>query len=103
MGAELDLSNGPVLVVKMPALENLDPAVTPPVLTIRLLRAIEGGFEEVARSTDKELRHPVVAAGAYRAEIRIEPRHLEKYLGDWARTVGKTNFPWIYSNAIYVR
>ncbi len=103
MGAEVGLSEGSVLVVKMPAVQELDPAATPPVLTIRLLRAIEDGFEEVAKSSDAELRFTPVVAGAYRAEIRVEPRHLEKHLGDSARTVTKTSFPWIYSNAIYVR
>lgn len=103
IGSEVQLSDRPVLIVKMPSIENLDPSAEAPVMRMRVLRAIEGGFEEVATGSDPELRFTPTVAGAYRAEVRMEPRHLTKYLGDYARTLAKKDTPWIYSNAIYVR
>jgi hypothetical protein len=102
MGGEVDLSDRPVLVVKIPALEALDPKAEAPRLRARVLRAIEGGFEEVAAGTEA-LRVEVDRPGAYRAEIRMEPRHLRGQMGDYAAMFAERELPWIYGNAIYVR
>jgi hypothetical protein len=100
MGSEASLANGPRLEVKMPRVKNLDPEVEPPALTARILRAKEGGWDIVA-SGSSDLSFAVETPGAYRAEVRIAPKHLRHYLGSYAG-LADGDFVWIYSNAIYV-
>jgi hypothetical protein len=97
-----EVATGAVLVVKMPAVQSIDPKLEQPILRARILRAIEGGFEEVAASSEGELRYLVERSGAYRAEIRMEPRHLSGWLGDY-RVLARREVPWVYANPIYVR
>lgn len=99
MGAEVAV--GATLHVSVPALDRLDPKVEAPVITARLLRAKEGGWDVVATSTSA-IDHVADTAGAYRAEIRIKPRHLKPYLGD-EEAIAEADLIWIYGNAIYVR
>lgn len=99
MGDEVPI--GSTLHVTPPTLERLDPKVEPPVISARLLRAKEGGWDEVARS-EAPIDFTADVAGAYRAEIRIKPRHLRPYLGD-EEPVAESDLVWIYGNAIYVR
>lgn len=100
IGGEVALGDGPEIVVVSPQVMMLDPAAEAPVITAHVLRAIEGGFEEVADG-DGELRYQPDAPGAYRAEIRITPRHLVEYLGNY---VDGADVPrvWIYANPFYV-
>ncbi len=91
------------LVVTLPSVRGLDPSRPAPALTAKLLRAKEGGWEVVASGAES-LRVTVTDAqpGAYRAEIRIVPRHLTGALGNY-EALSEKEFPYIYSNALYVR
>lgn len=102
MGDEASLAKGVTLHVDVPALDRLDPAATAPTITARILRAKEGGWDVVATSSTS-LDFPVPSAGAYRAEIRMVPRHLEHYLGESAELARSGDFVWVYGNAIYVK
>ncbi|MFN7130759.1 MAG: hypothetical protein ACK4N5_01675, partial [Myxococcales bacterium] len=102
MGAEVSLGASPELVVRLPAVQDLDPEGAAPKLIARLLRAREGGWDEVARGEGAELRHRPAGTGAYRAEIRMQPRHLERWLGRDAARLARQEVVWIYSNALYV-
>jgi hypothetical protein len=100
MGSEIPVSAGVTLEVTLPRVRLLDPEGPAPELSARVLRAIEGGFEVVAESSS-DLTSTVDHAGAYRAEIRMRPRHLAPYLNDFVG-LAEQDFVWIYSNAIYV-
>jgi hypothetical protein len=102
MGEEVSLADGAELLVALPRIENLDPAKPAPKITLRILRAIEDGWDEVAKS-EAPIRFRPTKAGAYRAEVRIVPNHLKGKLGDYEHTVLGEDFVWIYANAIYVR
>jgi hypothetical protein len=102
MGEEVQLSEQPSLRVTPPQVRNLDPKRTPPVLKVRILRAIEGGFDEVA-SGPGALSFTPSQPGAYRAEVRMVPHHLREDLGSDADRLLAKDFVWIYANAIYVR
>jgi len=102
MGAATSLSEGAVtLHVKMPQIMDLDPEKSTPELTARLLVAVEGGFEEVIADS-KDLQWSVIDPGAYRAEIRMKPWHLEEFLGDEVELVLSRDYVWVYSNPIFV-
>lgn len=104
MGAEVALSDAPRLVVKKPSLVRLDPSRMAPELKLRLLRARDGGFDEVASGAG-DLSFAPALPGAYRAEVRMVPLHLREDLGGDADKVldGVHDRVWIYSNAIYVK
>lgn len=103
MGDEATLAKGAVeLVATMPSLAELDPTVPAPRLTLRLLRAREGGWDTVKDATES-MRVNVDAPGAYRVEVRLVPRHLQRYLGRDAEKLANEERVWIYSNPIYVR
>lgn len=102
MGAEVKLSDAPTLRVTKPSIRDLNPARTPPAFTVRVLKAIDGGFEEVATGAG-DLSFKPTAPGAYRAEVRMVPHHLREDLGDDAQDVLSKDYVWIYSNPIYVR
>lgn len=109
MGEEVSLAAGVSLKVTMPRVQRLDPKVTPPSLTARILRAREGGWDVVA-SSSQDLAFSPAEPGSYRAEIRMVPRHLAAPLGSFGSMagVGDVNLAevgdlvWIYSNAIHV-
>jgi hypothetical protein len=100
IGDQASLASGARLVVRMPRIQDLDPSKPEPTLKIRILRAIPDGWDEVA-SGPHDLEFQPALAGAYRAEVRIVPRHLTDKLGDYAHTLLSGDFPWIYANAIY--
>jgi len=102
MGDEVPLADQPVLHVSRPSVRNLDPNREPPVLKLRILRAITNGFEEVA-SGDDALTFTPTQPGAYRAEVRMVPLHLREDLHNDATTVLAHDYVWIYANPIYVR
>jgi hypothetical protein len=91
------------LVVKMPSVLGLDATKTPPDLTLRILRATSEGFEEVASGKQEELRFEVNSPGAYRAEVRMVPKHLANDLGKFTPDILTRGLVWVYSNPIYVR
>lgn len=99
MGEEV--STGAKLVVRAPRVAGLDPAADKPEIIVRLLRAIDGGWDEVARSSGN-LEHIVEMPGAYRAEIRMIPNHLRDHLGGRADELLSSDRPWILANAVYV-
>ena len=109
MGEQVSLAAGVSLRVTMPRVSHLDPALTPPSLTARVLRAREGGWDPVATGTG-DLAYTPTETGAYRAEIRMVPRHLAGALGAFGSgaTEGDPNLAetadlvWIYANVIYV-
>lgn len=101
MGEELSLAAGATLTVTRPSVKDLDTDAEAPRLSLKLFKAREGGWDEVASSEDKSLTFTPPAPGAYRAEVRMVPLHLKGFLGPvpaWARA----DRPWVYSNAIYV-
>lgn len=103
MGGEVTRSPSLSLVATAPRVFGLDPAAEPPAVVVRLLRAREGGFDEVARSEGGTLTHAVSEPGAYRVEVRMIPFHLRDFLGDDAPVVLSNEYVWVYSNAIYVQ
>lgn len=100
MGEEASLAKGVELDVTLPHVWHLDPAVEPPRITLRILRAKTGGWDEVAKG-EQDLHAAVTQPGAYRAEVRITPHHLRGYLSSYADLADK-DFVWIYSNPVYV-
>ncbi len=106
IGGESSLASAPALRVTAPTLYKLDPAATRPLLTLRLLRATAEGWEEVATASADEgapldLEHTPDQPGAYRAEVRMTPRHLAGYVGEYSDLL-TGDFVWIYSNPIYI-
>lgn len=101
MGEEASLAEGVTLHVKAPALVALPKDITPPALTTVLFEARDGGWDEVSRSSGSELSFTATQAGAYRAEVRLTPRHLLKWINKKQGWLAEER-PWVYSNAIYV-
>ncbi|MBI4821192.1 MAG: hypothetical protein HY791_33340 [Deltaproteobacteria bacterium] len=92
---------GSTLVVRAPTIRELNADWPSPEVTTRLLRAREGGFDEV-QAAQGDLRFKAEEAGAYRAEIRMKPKHLTAHLGRYAPEVVNKDYVWVYSNAIFV-
>ncbi len=100
MGDEASVAAGATLVVKAPTPRDLPADVEAPTLTVKLFKAKSGGWDEVA-SGPGDLSFTPTAPGAYRAEVRLVPRHMRRWIGkrlDWLRA----ERPWVYSNPIYV-
>jgi hypothetical protein len=102
IGDEVALSAAPVLVATRPSLRDADAARATPELTVRILRAKEGGWDVVATGGG-DLRYTPTEPGAYRAEVRMRPLHLREDLGENAEALLAQDYPWIYANAIRVR
>lgn len=100
MGQDASIASHAELRVARPHVRDLDPSVTPPEIRVRLLRATGSGWEEAAAASGDVAFQPTVP-GAYRAEVRIIPHHLEGYLSSYA-DLAANEFVWVYSNAIYV-
>lgn len=100
MGARLSLSSDLHLRVTAPEVRDLDPGAEAPKIVSVLYRAVAGGFEEVTR-VEGDLDEAVAEPGAYRVEIRMEPRHLREHLGALADLADR-EIVWIYGNAIVV-
>lgn len=101
MGDEVPLAGGVTLQVTTPKVRDLDPAADPPAIRTLLLKAREGGWDEVAQTTEATLAFTVTEPGAYRAEVRMTPKHLRPFIGRRADFI-KAERPWVYANAIYV-
>lgn len=93
---------GASLEVTRPAVERLAADAEAPTVTLKLYRAKEGGWDEVASGSDAKLTYVATQPGAYRAEVRMVPKHLRAYAGRRLDLL-KPERPWVYSNAIYVR
>ncbi|MDX2011829.1 MAG: hypothetical protein SFW67_16670 [Myxococcaceae bacterium] len=101
IGDEVSLRTGVALEVKTPSVRDLDPNAPKPTITTRLLKARADGWDEVASTTEATLRHVPTEPGAYRAEVRIVPSHLEPFIGK-RRDFVRASRPWVLSNAIDV-
>lgn len=106
MGDVVPLVGGVTLQVRVPTVAKLAPGAELPVLTTRLLRATQqdgaGAWVEVARHIGPGvLQATVTEAGAYRAEVRIQPKHLKAWLGSQQQLADKEQV-WVYANALYV-
>jgi hypothetical protein len=102
IGAEVSLATGVAFEVKRPRLRDLDPTAPAPRISTRILKAREGGWDEVATSTEETLRFVPTSPGAYRAEVRLLPSHLEPFIGK-RKDFLRAERPWVMSNAIDVR
>jgi hypothetical protein len=91
---------GALLEVAAPTVYGVEPAKQP-AMTLRLLRAREGGWDEVAKST-VAIHYLTTQAGAYRAEVDFTPSHLAPYLGANPAKYLK-QVPWIYASPVYVQ
>jgi hypothetical protein len=100
MGAQVSLAKGVELRVTRPAVQNLATDVEAPVVKVRLLKAKEGGWDEVAAG-ESDLAFTVTTPGAYRAEVRMVPKHLRAFVGKRMDLLKKDTV-WVYSNAVYV-
>jgi hypothetical protein len=101
IGAELPFDPVVTLLVEPPRVRALSPEAAQPLITLRLLRATEDGWQEVAQGGAEPLALQPTEPGAYRAEVRMRPRHLAPYLSSYA-DLGEHEFVWIYANAIYL-
>jgi hypothetical protein len=101
IGETASLAKGVVLKATMPKVKGLDPAADAPVLTLKVWKAKDGGWDELASTTDAALSLPVTATGAYRVEVRMVPKHLKAFIGIRS-TYLKTERPWVYTSALYV-
>lgn len=99
------------LVAPRPPLPRGVPAGQGPLVRLRILRvapqateAVEVASLQVGEAGDAaELRHVAAAPGAYRAEVRIVPRHLFPLLGeDVDRARFQREYPYVYTGPIYV-
>ena len=99
MGSEVPV--GSELRITAPRVQGLDPKADKPEIVVRLLRAVESGWELMDEGS-KSLAFQTTEPGAYRAEVRIRPRHLLAQLSSYAELAEKS-FVWIYSNPIYVK
>lgn len=104
MGGEVVLDDAPILEIALPVVDGMERDVAPPDVIVRLLRAeSDGTWSEVARGEDTEVAFTPTTAGAYRAEVRIVPHHLERYLGADDYWTLSRDHAWILSNVIQVR
>ena len=101
MGDTVSLAASPVLHVTAPHFFGMPPALDQPELHIRLIKAGDEGGTVVAESVNSDLELAVTQSGSYRAEIKVVPYHLKKWLGDDPTPFLK-EYPLIYANAIYV-
>ena len=102
MGATVkrDATSVVSLDLALPALAQYDARERAPALILRLLRASNTGWIEVARANNASLHFETLEAGVYRGVIIIRPNHLLRYLPGAAKLIGYR--PWVYTNPIYV-
>lgn len=101
IGGEVAMSAAPVIIADTPRVARLPADVETPQVRTRILQADKDGWIERA-SGSGEVRWPVTAAGAYRVEVRITPRHLRGWLGSLAEWADQ-EAPWIYANSFLIR
>lgn len=101
LGDTVRLSEGAVLEARTPRVRDLDPAAPAPTITTKLWLAKEGGWDEVASTTEPTLRFSPTRPGAYRVEVRIVPTHLRPFIGKRNDFI-RAERPWVLTNAIWV-
>lgn len=99
MGDTVALADAPQLVVERPSVYGFDGAIE---VTLRIVRAAEGGGEVVASGSDT-LTYTPDKPGAYRAEVDLHPSYLRDLLTDEYKRLADKTFTWIYANPIYVQ
>jgi hypothetical protein len=104
LGGTVAADAGATLEVAVPTILDLDPALPAPTIDARIIHIPPGTGDTtiVAEGAGPSLSAPLDAAGAYRVEIRIVPRHLGPYLGSFGPTYAEKTLPWIYASPIYV-
>lgn len=104
LGEVLPRTEGAMLLVDLPAVRALSPALPAPRIAARVIRieTPSGTVTEVAASDEPTLAVPLATPGAYRVEVTITPRHLGPYLGDLGPALAEAELPWIYASPIYV-
>ena len=86
-----------------PRVHALSRALPAPEVSVRLVRIEPGGTVVELGSGGAAISAPADVPGAYRAEVRIRPRHLGPYLGTLTGPgYAEREYPWVYSNPIYV-
>ncbi len=105
LGDVIPVSDGAVLTVDLPRVRNLDPTLPRPTVRARVLwiETPSGVVTEIGETEREQLNVRIGAAGAYRVEISIIPRHLGPYLGDLGPDLAEVELPWIYASPFYVR
>ncbi len=93
---------GSTLVATMPHVRNLDTNGEQPTLTMILYKAKDGGWDEVARTSDAKLEFVATVTGAYRVEVRMVPRHLRPWANQHLEFF-RLERPWVMSSALYVQ
>ncbi len=101
MGEEVSAGAELKLIVKLPGIYGSSGFESRPEIKLRLLKISDSGVSEVA-SGSEDILFESPSAGIYRAEVRIIPWHLRKYLGINPDLFMK-EYVWIYSNPIYVK
>jgi hypothetical protein len=93
-----------MLTVDVPRVLGLDPKLPAPVIRARAIYIEPGGTAtELASTEESQLNVHLGAAGAYRIEVSITPRHLGPYLGALGPELANVELPWIYSSPFYVQ
>ena len=103
MGDTVAPTAGATFDVTLPTILDLDPTLPAPEFAITLYRIDSGGVHVLATGPGPTLSAPADQPGAYRAEIHIKPHHLGVYLGHLGTAPADGDFPWIYSNPVYVQ
>jgi hypothetical protein len=94
--------NATHLVVKLPKVRGLDPALPAPEIRATVLRLNAGAVTTVTSGSGPDIDVTLPGPGAYRVEVTIVPRHLGPYLRDLGPAFADRELPWIYTSAIYV-
>lgn len=91
------------ITVKLPSLHPDSPSDgTAPTVILRLKEIVSGGASVLrAESSNADLVYTPTAAGRFRAEVFIIPRHLSGYIG-YRRSELIRELPWIITNHLYL-
>jgi hypothetical protein len=101
MGDSVSLAAGVTLEARTPRVRDLDAAAPAPAIVTKLFRAREGGWDEVASTSEPTLRYTPTAPGVFRVEVRMVPSHLRPHIGKRSDFV-RAERPWVMTNAIWV-
>ena len=99
IGGTVALADSPEIVAVAPSVRSLPEGTAAPTVTLHVMRAIDGGFEEV--DGGGSIAYAPDAAGAYRVEVRITPSHITDFLGAYADAAAQPRV-WVYANPFYV-
>ncbi|MFO0599651.1 MAG: hypothetical protein U0228_30370 [Myxococcaceae bacterium] len=102
LGETAQLSRGVKLVATVPTIEQLDASGPQPVIALVVFKAKAGGWDEIGRATSGTLELDAPGAGAYRVEVRVQPRHLLPWANQ-RKGWFTAERPWVMSSALYVQ